>query len=256
MDMKLKGKTALITGGSKGIGLAAAESFLAEGCNVILVARNKDELAKASEQLNAIGPKVKTITADLSKSEEVDRVGREAGDIDILVNNAGAVPPGKLVDLDAKSWRAGWDLKLFGYIDLSRIFYAKMTARGGGVIVNVIGVSGEDNIPGYIAGSTGNAGLMAFTRTLGKLSCKDGIRVVGINPGPVRTERNEMMRRFRAKELTGDEERFREQYAVMPFGRPAHPAEIGDAVVFLASERSGYTTGTILTIHGGGVYGY
>jgi NAD(P)-dependent dehydrogenase (short-subunit alcohol dehydrogenase family) len=127
-----------------------------------------------------------------------------------------------------------------------------MKARGAGVIVNVIGSAGEKFPPGYIAGAAGNASLMAFTRALGKGAPADGLRVVAINPGPVETERHVMLQRATAEKTLGDPDRWRELTKGMPFGRPATPAEIGWAVAFLASPKSGYTTGTVLTIDGGG----
>jgi NAD(P)-dependent dehydrogenase (short-subunit alcohol dehydrogenase family) len=120
------------------------------------------------------------------------------------------------------------------------------------VIINVIGSAGEKFPTNYIAGAAGNASLMAFTRALGKGAPADGLRVVGINPGPVETDRLVMLRRAEAQQKFGDAERWRELSASMPFGRAASPAEIGNAVAFLASPMSGYTTGTILTIDGGG----
>jgi len=120
------------------------------------------------------------------------------------------------------------------------------------VIVNVIGAAGERFDPNYIVGSAGNASLMAFTRALGKAAPADNIRVVGINPGPIATARLEMLSRKRAEQQLGDAERWRELFAKMPFGRAGAPEEIGNAVAFLASPRSGYTSGTILTIDGGG----
>jgi hypothetical protein len=119
------------------------------------------------------------------------------------------------------------------------------------VIVNVIGAAGETFPANYIAGATGNAGLMAFTRALGTSSPKDGIRVVGINPGATATARMEMLLRDRAQGQFGDAGRWQELCAGMPFGRAGKPEEIADAVAFLASMRSGYTSGTIVTIDGG-----
>ncbi len=141
---------------------------------------------------------------------------------------------------------------MFGYISLTRLIYARMTERGSGVIVNVIGAAGEKFDPDYITGSAGNAALMAFTRALGRASHAHGIRIVGINPGPVETERLVMLSRARAEKSLGDASRWRELYARMPFERPALAAEIGAAVAFLASPRSAYTNATILTIDGGG----
>jgi NAD(P)-dependent dehydrogenase (short-subunit alcohol dehydrogenase family) len=253
MDLQLAGKTALITGGSKGIGRATADVLAGEGVNVILVARDAANLEAAATDLRARRQvNVRTITADLSSDAAVRGVAAEAGTLDILVNNAGAIPPGDVASIDDARWRQAWDLKVFGYISFCRVVYAGMKARGSGVIINVIGAAGEKFPTNYIAGAAGNASLMAFTRALGKGAPADGLRVVAINPGPVETDRLVMLRRAEARQKLGDPDRWRELTASMPFGRAASPAEIGNAVAFLASPRSGYTTGTVLTIDGGG----
>ena len=253
MDLHLAGKTALITGGSKGIGRATAEVLAGEGVNVILVARDQATLDEAAAGIRAKRQvNVRTIAADLSNDAAVRRVAAEAGELDILVNNAGAIPPGDVGSIDDARWRQAWDLKVFGYISFCRVIYAQMKARKAGVIINVIGAAGEKFPTGYIAGAAGNAALMAFSRALGKGAPADGLRVVAINPGPVETDRLIMLRRAEAQQKFGDPERWRELSAAMPFGRAATPAEIGNAVAFLASSASGYTTGTVLTIDGGG----
>jgi len=142
-------------------------------------------------------------------------------------------------------------VKVFGYINLTRLVYAGMKQRKRGVIVNIIGSAGEKLDAAYIAGSTGNAGLMAFTRALGGASHADGVRVVGINPGPTATDRLVTLYKQRAETLLGDATRYEELFTNMSFGRPGKPEEIAAAVVFLASERSAYTSGCILTIDGG-----
>lgn len=253
MDLKLAGKKALITGGSKGIGRATAEVLAGEGCDVILVARDAAALETAAAAIRASRQvNVRTIAADLSSDAAVRHVAAEAGELDILVNNAGAIPPGDLLSIDDTRWRQAWDLKVFGYISFCRVIYGQMKARGAGVIVNVIGAAGEKFPTGYIAGAAGNASLMAFTRALGKGAPADGMRVVAINPGPVETDRLVMLRRAEARQKFDDPDRWRELTAGMPFGRAASPTEIGNAVAFLASPVSGYTTGTVLTIDGGG----
>ena len=252
MDLHLSGRRALVTGGSKGIGRATALSLAAEGVDLILVARDPVALDAAAELVRGRHQvAVRTIAADLSDDATVCRVAEEAGAIDILVNNAGAIPPGGLLAVEDAVWRRAWDLKVFGFISMCRAVYPAMAAAKAGVIVNILGSAGEKLSPGYLAGTTGNAGLMAFTRALGTSSPKDGIRVVGINPGATATARMEMLMRDRAQGAFGDAERWRELCAGMPFGRPGAPEEIGDAVAFLASTRSGYTSGTILTIDGG-----
>lgn len=252
MDLHLAGKRALITGGSKGIGRACALLLAEEGVDLILVARDPAALDKtASDVRTRHQVSVQTIAVDLSTDAAVVAVARDAGAIDILVNNAGAIPPGGLLAVDDATWRHAWDLKVFGFISLCRAIYPTMAARRTGVIVNVIGSAGEKLSPNYLAGTTGNAGLIAFTRALGTSSPKDGVRVVGINPGPTATARMEMLMRDRAKASLGDADRWPELCANMPFGRPGTPEEIANAVAFLASARSAYTSGTILTIDGG-----
>lgn len=247
MDLHLRGRRALVTGGSKGIGLAAASILAEEGCDLVLVARDAAALEAAAQAQASHGVDVRTIPADLSRAEDLAKVVAEAGPVDILVNNAGAIPPGDLLSVDAGTWRSAWDLKVFGYIDLTRALYPRLKERGG-VVVNVIGSAGERPEPNYIAGSTGNAALMAFTRALGARSPRDGVRVVGINPGPVATDRIEMLLRAKAERTTGDAERWQEAFRDNAFGRAAHPEEIAAAVAFLASPRSGYTSGVVLTI--------
>jgi NAD(P)-dependent dehydrogenase (short-subunit alcohol dehydrogenase family) len=251
MDLHLAGKRALVTGGSKGIGRSSAALLAEEGCDVIIVARDKAALALASDTVRGRHQvKVEVIAADLSRQDEVERVAAAAGPIDILVNNAGAIPPGGLTAVDNDTWRAAWDLKIFGFISLTRALYPTLVQTNG-VVVNVIGSAGETFDPGYIAGATGNAALMAFTRALGRGAHKDGVRAMGINPGPVSTERLERLMRFRAQTELGDPDRWLELCKPMPYGRAATPEEIANAVAFLASPRSAYTNGTILTINGG-----
>ena len=252
MDLQLAGKRVLITGGSKGIGQACAEVLADEGCDLILVARDPAVLDAAAAKIRARRQvQVRTIAADLSSDAAVRKVADEAGEIDILVNNAGAIPPGDLLTVDDATWRHAWDLKVFGFISLCRAVYPQMKTRGEGVILNIIGAAGEKLNPGYIAGSAGNASLIAFTRALGKSSTADGIRVVGINPGATATARLEMLNRDRAEKQFGDAERWRELFSTMPFGRAGSPEEIAWAAAFLISPRSGYTSGTMLTIDGG-----
>ena len=255
MDLKLSGRTALVTGSSKGIGLAVAHWLAREGVHVGLVARSGERLEKEAAALGkASGVNVRTLAADLSDAAAREHVAAAFPDVDILINNAGAIPGGSIDDVDEKAWRVGWDLKVFGYIGLTRLYLQKMKARRRGVIVNVIGAGGERLDFGYIAGAAGNAGLMAFTRAIGGTSPEFGVRVVGVNPGPVMTDRIETLSRKRAATLYGDENRWRETFAKMTFGRPATTDEIAAMVVFLATDLSAYTSGTIVTIDGGLTY--
>ena len=252
MDLHLTGKRALITGGSKGIGAAAAHTLAEEGCDLLLVARDPAVLEAVADAIrDRHQVRVETLAADLAQTAEVARVSANAGAIDVLVNNAGANPPGSLLTVDDATWRAAWDLKVFGFIGLTRALYPALKMRAG-VVVNVIGSAGEQFDPNYIAGTAGNAALMAFTRALGRAAPADGMRVVGLNPGPVAPQRRVMLLRARAPQEMGAPARWQELTAGMAFGRPAQPEEIAAAIAFLASPRSGYTSGTILTINGGG----
>jgi 3-oxoacyl-[acyl-carrier protein] reductase len=252
MDLKLSGRTALVTGSSKGIGLSVAQWFAGEGVNVCMAARSGEQLEKEGNAIaKKTGVTVRTMAADLSDPAARERVYNTFPDVDILVNNAGAIPGGTIHDVDETAWRAGWDLKVYGYVGLTRHYLAMMEKRKRGVIVNVIGLGGERLDATYIAGAMGNAGLMAFTRAIGGKSTESNVRVLGVNPGPVLTDRVEVLGRKRAKSQHGDESRWRESFAKMPYGRPASCDEIAATVVFLASDLSSYTSGTIVTIDGG-----
>src|SRR3954465_6030918 len=253
MELNLRGKKALVTGASKGIGYACAEMLAQEGCDVVLASRTEADLAAACEKIKAqSNVAVRYFALDLGDGKNVDTLARECADIDILVNNAGAIPGGNVAQVDEARWREAWDLKVFGYVNMTRRFYALMAGRKAGVIVNILGAAGENPDFDYIAGSSGNASLMAFTRAMGGTAPRDGIRIVGVNPGPVMTERLITLNRHRAETRLGDPERWQELLRGYAFGRAAHPREIADMVAFLASDRSGYTTGTIITIDGGG----
>ena len=139
---------------------------------------------------------------------------------------------------------------MFGYITLARAFYPRMKSKGG-VIVSIIGNSGENWDAGFIAGSTGNAALMSFTKALGGASLDDGVRVVGINPGPVATDRVRGLMRRKAAETLGDEGRWQELFAKYPGKRVATAEEVADLCAFLASPRAGYISGTVVTVDGG-----
>lgn len=252
MDLALTRKKVLITGASQGIGEGLAEAFAAEGCSLFLTARSADKLERLGADLQLrFGVTVQVLALDMTTAGALDRIVDFAGDVDVLVNNAGAIPGGDLWDVDEEKWRAGWELKVFGYINLTRKIYARMQGRGAGVILNNIGNGGENFDFNYVAGTTGNAALMAFTRALGGKSLQHGIRVVGVNPGPVDTDRIRNILKTRADVRLGDAGRYAELLAGYPLGRAAHVREIADMFVFLASKRSSYTSGTIITIDGG-----
>ena len=253
MDLNLRSKLALVTGASKGIGLACARQLAEEGCHLHLASRTKADLERAKETIQARHNVSVTIhPVDLSNGDNVRSLAAACSDIDILVNNAGAIPAGDLQAIDEARWRDAWNLKVFGYINLCRAVYPAMKARGGGVIVNVLGAAGERPTWGYIAGSAGNASLMAFTRGMGGTSLVDKIRIVACNPGLISTERMETMLRATAETKLGDAARWRE---LIPKNPPVGtPEQCADLVAFLASDRASHIAGTVVTIDGGAAH--
>jgi NAD(P)-dependent dehydrogenase (short-subunit alcohol dehydrogenase family) len=252
MDLQLKGKSVLITGASKGIGWTTALAFAAEGCNLHLAARSEDELEKLRSEIQAKHKVEVAIHAgDLSTTKSMVGLAKAAGDVDVLVNNAGDIPGGNIEGLSDEDWRRGFDLKVFGYISLTREVLKGMKKRRSGVIINDIGNSGELWDYNYVAGSTGNAALMSFTKSLGGVSLDYGVRVVGVNPGPIDTDRMVRLMKRRARDNFGDEGRWKEFLKDYPGGRMGTAQEVADLIVYLSSPRAGYITGTIVTIDGG-----
>jgi 3-oxoacyl-[acyl-carrier protein] reductase len=252
MDLQLAGKSALITGASKGIGRAATEQLAREGCNVILVSRNAADLAAVKQAIaQRFKVQIDTVAADLSQSSSINRLAQDFPEIDILVNNAGAIPGGQLLDVDEQTWRKAWDLKVFGYVNMCRAYYALMKKRGSGVIINITGNAAQTHDPEYICGVAGNAALTAFSQSLGSVSARDGIRVISLNPGPVETERLVNLMKKKARDRTGNADNWRELFKPLPFGRACAPEEVGAMIAFLASERCSYNSGSVVTIDAG-----
>lgn len=238
MRLNLQGKKVLITGGSKGIGAATADSFASEGCDLVLVSRSDEALREKAEQLRRDhGVKVETLAADMGSAGVAQHIALAHPHVDVLVNNAGDSPIGTLADVDERRWRDAWDVKLFGYINMCRAYYKAMAERGGGVIVNVTGIGAFTRDPAYICGGTCNAAINTFTESLGAESHRDNVRVLAVCPGPVATDRLTKLGKS--------------NYSAYAFGRAATPSEVANAIVFAASPMSSYTSGTVLTIDGG-----
>jgi 3-oxoacyl-[acyl-carrier protein] reductase len=252
MDLGLKGRTALVTGGSRGIGYGVAQVLAAEGCNVHLAARSASDLETARRKLMDVHDVEVTCHAlDLGSTDNVKKLAKACFDVDFVVNNAGAIPQGSVTAVDDETWRRAWDLKVFGFVSLIREIYPVMCERRRGVIVNVIGIAGERPLAGYIVGSMGNASLMALSRALGAQSPEFGVRVIGINPGAIETDRQVVRWRARGEKELGSADRWRELTTGFPFGRLGTVNEVANMVAFLCSDLSSYTSGTVITIDGG-----
>lgn len=251
MDLGLEGKKVLITGGSKGIGLACARAFVAEGARVALVSRSEENLKKAKATLRD----AYTIAADLTDAAAaaamVERVEREFGPLDVLVNSAGAAKRTDAAELTPAAWRAGMDAKYFTYIHVIDPLIKRMAARGRGAVINIIGSGGKVASPTHLAGGAANAALMLATAGLAFAYAGKGIRVVGLNPGVTNTERvSQGMKAEAQRAGISEAEATRQAKARLPLGRFADPEEIADIVVFAASERGRYLTGANLSTDG------
>jgi 3-oxoacyl-[acyl-carrier protein] reductase len=252
MDLELTGRLAVVTGASKGIGQAVARELAAEGCNLLLTARDQAALEGLATELRAKhGVEVEISVQDLATQDGQEALAALAGQADILINVAGAIPGGEIDVLSDADWRQGWELKVFGYINLCRLLYRQMKSRGRGVIINVIGMAGLRLDAQNIAGSTGNAALMAFSKCLGARSVDFGVRVVGLNPSLTETDRAVSILRNRAEREFGDGDRWREFVGGLPMGRLGQPEEIAHMVAFLVSGKASYVSGSIVNVDGG-----
>lgn len=255
MDLALQGKVAVVTGASKGIGLAAAHAYAAEGCHIVLAARDPARLeAAAAEVRSRHQVRVETIACDLAKAADRDRLAQAHASADILVNNAGAIPAGSVLDLSMERWQEAWQLKVFGYVHLSQHFLRAMKERGSGTIVNIIGMAGQAPRWDYVCGAAGNAALIAFTRAVGAKSVDFGVRVFGINPAATRTDRIVTLSKTKAQAKFQDEERWAEMLGRMPFGRLKEPSEVAALAVMLSAPSVAYLSGTVIDMDGGGQY--
>lgn len=249
MDLGLQGRHAVVTGASKGIGLACAKELAREGCTVTLVSRDAGRLAEAQKQ---VGSQAQVFAADLSKAEDRARLAAAVPAPDILVNNAGAIPGGNILGLTMDAWQEAWSLKVFGYIHLTQLYLPAMMQRRSGVIVNIIGLAGVSPRWDYVCGAAGNAALISFTKALGGKTPENNVRVVAINPAATRTDRIIELSKARARQRdNGDDSKWEEFLSGLPFGRPAEPEEIAALTTMLASDRLAYVSGSVIDVDGG-----
>jgi NAD(P)-dependent dehydrogenase (short-subunit alcohol dehydrogenase family) len=251
MDLELKNKVVVVTGGSRGIGFACAEAFLREGARVGIVSRSQANVAAAQARL----PGVVATSADLVDAEAalraIDALERELGPIDVLVNSAGAARRTPPDELSPASYRAALDAKFFSYVNVIDPVVKRMAERQTGVIVNVVGNGGKVASPTHIAGGAANAALMLMTAGLANAYAASGVRVVAVNPGITETERMKQGLEADARLAGTSVEDAREKgRARIPLGRFAAPGEIADVVVFLASARASYVTGVSISMDG------
>jgi 3-oxoacyl-[acyl-carrier protein] reductase len=261
MDLELKDKVALVTGASKGIGKAIALGLAAEGARVAVVARDAAMLDKvAAECRDRSRGAAVPVAADLSRLAEVERVVREAKDrlgrIDILVNNAGAIRGGAFLSIPDAQWTDDWNLKLLGYIRMSRAVFPLMQAQGGGRICNVVGAAARNPTAAYLTGGAANAALINFTKGLADLGAPSKILVTAVSPAATRTERwDSLIAQQAAASGRSAQELQAEAEAPYKLGRIASSEDIGDMVCFLVSARASFVTGICITVDGGATRG-
>jgi NAD(P)-dependent dehydrogenase (short-subunit alcohol dehydrogenase family) len=255
MDLKLAGKAVLITGGSKGIGLACASAFAAEGARVVIASRSRENLDAALKTLASQGHDVKSVVADFIDPESALNAVRQAeqlvGPIDVLVNSAGGAKRVVPAELDSKAWHVAMDAKFFSYIHAIDAVLKTMVGRKTGSIVNIIGTGGKLASAMHLPGGAANAALMLVSSGLANAWGAHGIRVNVINPGATYTDRVKNSLETESK-LTGksEQELLKINEAKIPMGRYAKPEEIAQTALFLASERASYVTGAQVTMDG------
>jgi NAD(P)-dependent dehydrogenase (short-subunit alcohol dehydrogenase family) len=255
MDLELRGKHVFITGGSRGIGLACARAYGAEGARVSIVSRRRESVDAALKDLKERGIACAGFDADLTDAKAaeavVDAAEQALGAIDVLVNSAGAARRTPFAELTAADWHAAIDNKFFTYIHVMTPIAARMGQRGAGAIVNVIGMGGKMATTTHLAGGAANAALMLATAGLGAAWAPKGVRVNAVNPGLTLTDRLAEGLRADARQqgISEAEARARAEQR-LPMGRIATPEEIADAVLWLSSARASYVNGAILAMDG------
>ena len=259
MDLELTGKTALVTGASKGIGKAIARALAREGARVAICARDATTLETVAKEIR-VGAEVIAIAGDLSRAEDVQRVAEEAagrlGRLDILVNNAGAIRGGDFLKIPDEQWAGDWNLKLLGYIRMARAVFPQMQTQGGGRICNVVGAAARNPMPTYLPGGAANAALINFTKGLADLGAPSGILVTAVSPAATATERWLSLMTQQAAAAGKTVEAFRaEMEQTYPLGRIATAEDIADLVTFLVSARASFVTGVCITVDGGATRG-
>jgi NAD(P)-dependent dehydrogenase (short-subunit alcohol dehydrogenase family) len=253
MNLALQDRTILITGGSRGIGLACARGFLAEGARVAIVARSAESIEQARVALGQ--PGLCGVAADLSQPGVavgvVAQVQAELGPIDVLVNCAGAAQRTPAAELTEAHWHAAMQAQFFPYVHAMVAVLPGMCARRSGVIVNVVGQGGKLASPTHLPGGSANAALMLASAGMAQAHAGQGVRVLVVNPGLTRTDRLETGMAAEARAAGEPIEAVQaRRLAALPMGRAAQPEEVADVVVFAASGRASYLSGAVIALDG------
>src|SRR5215472_6918627 len=256
MDVRLDGRTAVITGGSKGLGLAIAEEYAKSGADVAILARNPDTLAeaKAKIQAGAPGRKIAAVSCDVSKAADIrkayDQIMAEFGKIDIFVNNAGQSTRGPSEEITDEMWQADLDLKLFAQIRFCRLLFPQMKQRRWGRIIAVLNIGAKAPGPNSAPTSVSRAAQMAFTKALSMEGAPHNVLVNSLHVGVIVSE--QIVRRHRREAANVSLEEFiRQAGQGVPLGRMGRPEEFANIACFLASDAASYVTGCAINVDGG-----
>jgi len=256
MQLGLKGKVALVTGASRGIGKAVATELAQEGCNLLIVARSADLLVEvATATAKSAGVQVVTWAGDLAQPDAAERAVQQArsafGRLDILVNNAGATKRGDFFSLSEADWTDGFALKFFGYVRLTRAAWP-LLRQAQGKVINIVGVGGRTPGAEFTIGGSVNAAVLSFSKAMADVGLRDGVSVNVVNPGPIETERLMNWAKALAERenisLDDAKQRMQRQAGLPRFGQPG---EVAALVAYLAGERAGFIQGALIDIDGG-----
>ena len=257
MDLGLKGKVAVVTGGSEGIGRAAAQSLGREGASVVVCARRGDVLQKAADEVaEQTGARIIAVQADVTVAADIERVIQKAleefGRLDILVNNAGTSAAGPFESVTDEAWQSDLDLKLFGAIRATRAAVPHIRKQGGGSIVNLLNIGAKQPAARSVPTSVSRAAGMALMKALSKELAADNIRVNGINIGLIKSGQNQRHWERLGRPRTLDEYYAERAKSVgIPLGRVGEAEEVGDLIAFLCSTRGAYISGVSINMDGG-----
>lgn len=261
MDLGLGGRTALVGGGSSGLGRASAERLVAEGCRVAIWSRSDAGLRAVADDLRArYGAEVATIAADATEPGVASRVAEAAaaalGRVDILVLNAGGPPPADAVSTDPAGWEAAFRLLAITPIELATLLLPGMRERHWGRVVAILSSGVRQPIPDLVYSNAGRGALAAWMKTAARLVAADGVTVNGVLPGRIQTPRIESLDTGRAERTGTPVESVRaEHLRTIPAGRYGEPAELGSLVGYLCSDLASYQTGTFTAVDGGLITG-
>jgi 3-oxoacyl-[acyl-carrier protein] reductase len=257
MDLGLKDRVALVCGASKGLGRAVAQGLAQEGAKVAICSRNEKSILQAAEEIKqSTGVETLGLAVDLARADEARRLFKEAlghfGRIDILVNNAGGPPSLPFADIEDSQWQAAFELTLMSAVILIKEALPVMQARGSGRIINMTSVAVKQPLEGLILSNALRAGLIGLAKTLSNDYAAHNILINNVCPGYTLTERVKNLSRATAERRgLSPEAIIKEWESRIPMGRLGRPEELANLVVFLASEKASYITGTTTQVDGG-----